>query len=124
MINYPTGRVYDKVDKDTTKPKKNKYNAQKAVVDGITFDSKKEAKRYSELKLLVQSGVITNLRLQVPYILYSKSQYGGVRKYLADFVYIENGKEIVEDVKGHKTKEYSLKRRMMAEIHGIVIKET
>lgn len=124
MINYPNGHKHKEVTNNETSAVKSKYHAQKMVVDGITFDSKKEAKRYNELKLLAQSGVITNLRLQVPFILYEKSQYGGVRKYLADFVYTENGIEIVEDVKGCRTKEYLLKKRMVAEKYGIIIKET
>lgn len=124
MINYPNGHKHKEVTNNETSAVKSKYHAQKMVVDGITFDSKKEAKRYNELKLLAQSGVITNLRLQVPFILYEKSQYGGVRKYLADFVYIENGIEIVEDVKGCRTKEYLLKKRMVAEKYDIIIKET
>lgn len=101
-----------------------KYRNLKTEVNGITFDSKKEAKRYQELKLLERAKVISDLRLQVPYVLFPKSQYGRVVKYIADFVYIENGQEIVEDCKGMRTDVYKLKKRLMAEKYGIVIKES
>lgn len=102
----------------------NKYKAKKTVVDNITFDSKKEANRYCELKLLERAKVISNLQLQVPYILIPKSKYGCAIKYIADFVYEENNKIVIEDVKGVKTPVYRIKKRLMAEQFGIVIKET
>ena len=120
----------------------NKYQAIKTVVDGIEFDSRKESRRYQELKLMQRAGVIQDLKMQVKYILIPAQyetfeRYGkngqrlkdGQRllekecSYIADFVYIENGKEIVEDTKGVKTKDYILKRKMMLWIHGIRIKE-
>lgn len=101
-----------------------KYKAKKTIVDNITFDSKKEANRYCELKLLERARVISNLQLQVPYILIPKSKYGRAIKYVADFVYEENNKIVIEDVKGVKTPVYRLKKRLMAERFGIVIKET
>lgn len=102
----------------------NKYNAKKTVVDGITFDSKKEAKRYGELLLLQRAGVISNLQLQVPYILINKSKYGRAIKYVADFVYYENKQIVVEDVKGIRTPVYRLKKRLFEEKYGIRILET
>lgn len=102
----------------------NKYNAKKTVVDGITFDSKKEAKRYGELLLLQRAGVISNLQLQVPYILINKSKYGRAIKYVADFVYYENKQIVVEDVKGIRTPVYRLKKRLFEEKYGIKILET
>ena len=116
-----------------------KYRAKKTVLDGITFDSKKEAERYAELKLLLKSGEISDLRTQVEYELLP-NQYGTSTitprgktkrgplleravKYRADFVYTENGVTVVEDVKGFKTKEYIMKRKMMLFFHGIRIKE-
>lgn len=85
--------------------KRHKYGAKKTVVDGITFDSKKEAARYQELKLLEQAGEISNLELQPEYeVIITK-------KYKADFLYTEKGKTIVEDVKGFKTPEYITKRK-------------
>ena len=102
-----------------------KYHAIKTEVDGIKFDSKKEAKRYQELKLLEHSKAISNLRLQVPYTLIDKSKHGRAIKYIADFVYYDNSlkNEIVEDTKGYRTDVYKLKKRLMAEVHGIEIKE-
>lgn len=125
MINYPDGRKYTSVQTPPTKPKKSKYGAVKTEIDGIVFDSKHEASRYQELRLLEQAGEITNLRLQVPYILFPKSEHGRALKYIADFTYNDgNGQLIVEDAKGVKTPVYRLKRRLMAELKGIEIKET
>ena len=101
-----------------------KYHNSKTVIDGIRFDSKKEAKRYLELKILEKAGVIKDLRRQVPYVLINKSRYGRAIKYVADFVYLENGQLVVEDVKGVRTPVYKLKKRLMAEVYGIEVKET
>lgn len=101
----------------------NKYRNKKTIVDNITFDSKKEAMRYKHLKAFEKAGLIKELRLQVPYVLIDKTQYGRVVKYIADFVYIEDGQTVVEDVKGVRTDVYKLKKRLMAERYGIVIKE-
>lgn len=128
MINYPNGRKYNpSVFSNEIKPKgkkKSKYNAKKVTVDGITFDSKKESKRYLELKAMEKVGAIQKLHLQVPFVLIEKSKYGRSIKYVADFVYNKNGLKIVEDVKGVKTPVYKLKKRLMAEKYGIVILET
>lgn len=116
-----------------------KYHNRKVTIDGITFDSKKEANRYQELKLLQASGEISGLLLQVKYILIPP-QYepntigkrGGVKKgkmierecsYIADFVYQEKGETVVEDTKGMRTKDYIIKRKLMLWVHGIRIKE-
>lgn len=120
-----------------------KYNATKVTVDGHTFDSKHEANRYLELKLLERAGTITDLQMQVKFVLIP-SQYepdtvkvlkSGKEKvvkgklierecsYIADFVYQYNGKTVVEDAKGMRTKEYVLKRKMMLYFHGIRISE-
>ncbi len=108
---------------------KPKYSNQKTTFDGITFDSKKEADRYCELLFLQRAGVISNLELQKEYKLIP-AQYDDngkcierAVKYKADFVYTENGKTVVEDTKGMKTKEYIIKRKLMLYIHGIRIKE-
>lgn len=101
-----------------------KYHAQRTKVDDITFASKKEAMRYRELKLLERAGEIQDLRLQVPYVLIEKSKYGRAIKYVADFVYQENGQTVVEDSKGFKTDIYKLKKRLLAEKYDIEIKET
>lgn len=95
----------------------NKYRNKKTVVDGITFMSEKEAWRYHELKMLEDSGDISNLRLQVKFDLLPTIRYNGEtfrkRVYIADFVYIENGREIVEDVKGMRTPMYNIKKHML-----------
>jgi len=127
MVDYPDGRKYDprpKHEQKKTKVKHSKYNAVKTVLDDIKFDSKKEAKRYIQLKQMERAGLIKKLRLQVPFVLVDKSCYGREIKYVADFVYVENDVEIVEDVKGVKTPVYKLKKRLMAERYGIKIKET
>ena len=105
---------------------KSKYHAIKTYANGIKFDSKKEATRYNELRLLEKVGAISNLKLQVPYVLIDKSVYGRQIVYKADFVYYDNEikKEIVEDSKGMKTPVYRLKKRMLAERYGIIIKES
>ena len=116
-----------------------KYGAKKTTVDGITFDSKKEAARYLELKMLEKGGHIQNLKRQVEFELIP-AQYGpdiitakGKRKrgplferavkYKADFTYTENGEQVVEDVKGYRTPEYKIKRKLMLKEHGIRIRE-
>lgn len=121
--------------------KRTKYNAKKVEVNGIIFDSKKEAKRYSELLLLEQQGIISNLQRQVKFVLIpcqreqdETGARGGIKKgkvierevfYVADFVYnIPNSANpVVEDVKGFRTKEYILKRKMMLYFHKIKIRE-
>lgn len=105
----------------------NKYLNTGKIVDGIRFASKKEAARYIELKMLEKAGSISNLRLQVPYVLI-KSQKGLYRnerpcKYWADFVYEQNGETVVEDTKGIRTTEYVIKRKLMLLVHGISIRE-
>lgn len=112
--------------------KPSKYRAKKTVVDDITFDSIAEAKRYHELKLLERAGVIKNLQLQVSYTLRAggkelkiKSEgfpNGRVVRYVADFVYVENNKFIIEDVKGMITPVYRLKKAIM-ESMGYEIRE-
>lgn len=124
-INYPNGQKHHPITTSLKQPKKSKYRAVKTTIDDITFDSLKEARRYKELKVLERAGVITNLHLQVPYILIPKSKYGRAIKYITDFVYSDvNGNQIVEDVKGIKTPVYRLKKRMMAELYDIEIRET
>lgn len=122
-FKYPNGRTYIPSEQDAL-PKKNKYHAKKMEVDGHVFDSTHEAKRYGELRYDLLAGNIQNLQLQVPFLLIPKSDHGGKIEYIADFVYEENGRTIVEDAKGVKTPVYKLKKRLMAEIYGIQIKET
>ena len=93
-----------------------KYGNKKTVVDGITFDSKREAERYKELKLLLRAGVIEGLQLQPEYTLIPAFKKNGTAyremAYRADFSYLEEGKKIVEDVKGMETQVFKLKRKL------------
>lgn len=104
---------------------KNKYNAKKTTVDGIVFDSIIEGNRYCELKLLQRAGQISDLKWQVPFVLFEKSEHGRKLVYKADFTYMQNGQLVVEDTKSKatKTQVYKLKKRILAEKYGIVIKE-
>ena len=101
---------------------RNKYRAIKTIVDDITFDSKKEAKRYSQLKLMLKAKAIFDLKLQPKFDLIINDIKIGF--YKADFEYIENGERVVEDVKGMKTPIYNLKKKMIKAIYGIDIFET
>ena len=106
----------------------NKYGNKKVVWDDIDFDSLKEARRYKELILLEQTGHISDFELQKEYELIPSQRINGrvverAVKYRADFVYKENGKTVVEDTKGVRTKEYIIKRKLMLYVHGIRIKE-
>ena len=105
-----------------------KYHSKKAVVNGIEFDSRKEARRYSDLVLLERAGMITDLQRQVKFELIPSQRIDGkvVERsvtYVADFLYKQHGKTVVEDTKGFKTKDYIIKRKLMLYIHGIRVKE-
>lgn len=104
-----------------------KYHSIKEKVDGITFDSRKEAARYRQLKLMEQAKAIQDLKLQVSFPLIKKSKYGREIKYVCDFAYYEDGHLVVEDVKSRITannRAYRLKKRLMQELYDITIKET
>ena len=124
--------------------RESKYGAEKTVVDGITFDSRKEANRWCELRMLERAGEIKNLRRQVEYVLIPEKREpptvgkrGGVKegrviqkavKYKADFVYeSKDGKTIVEDVKGYKGggayAVFAIKKKLMREVFGIDVHE-
>lgn len=107
-----------------------KYGNKKIEVDGILFDSRKEANRYCELKMLERAGAITNLELQKQFELIPAQYINGkcverACKYKADFVYFDNEKgiKVCEDTKGFKTKDYIIKRKLMLFVHGIRIVE-
>lgn len=124
---------------------KSKYNNKKIVVNGITFDSQKEAMRYSQLKLIEKTGQISELKLQVPFELIP-NQYETVERfsksgkrlkdglklvergvtYVADFTYRDGENIVVEDVKSKATRKkesYIIKRKLMRYLKGIAIKE-
>lgn len=94
----------------------NKYRNKKVIVEDYVFDSLQESKRYKELKLLLRAGQISNLELQPHFLLQDSFKKNGktYRKieYIADFKYIENGKTIVEDVKGIQTDVFKLKHKL------------
>ena len=95
-----------------------KYHSKKTTIYGIAFDSKREANRYCQLRLLEMAGKIKDLSLQHQFVLQPSFKKNGktIRAitYVADFVYfdLERKRNVVEDVKGYKTKEYMLKRKM------------
>lgn len=101
-----------------------KYSAVSTVVDGVKFASKREARRYSELKLLEKAGKITDIELQPVFILHAE---GGKRvcEYRADFSYWDQEKDckVVEDAKGFRTAVYKLKRDWLMAEYGIEIRE-
>lgn len=102
--------------------RKNKFGAKKNELDGIKFDSRKEARRYRELTLLAATGELTGLKLQVPFEIIVNGQK--VCTYRADFTYTDkSGQFVVEDAKGYKTPEYRLKKKLVNACHGIEIKE-
>lgn len=109
-----------------------KYHNKKTLFNGIEFDSKKEAQRYSELLLLQRAGEITELQRQKKFVLIPSQRMNGkvVERecsYYADFVYREkrSGNLVVEDTKGMptRTKDYIIKRKLLLQIYGLRIKE-
>lgn len=116
-----------------------KYGAKPTTIDGIRFASKKEAKRFGELKLLLLAGEIRELQLQPEFPLQVPALHrmsypngelvlAGVGCYRADFSYEERTgrtwQSVVEDVKGMKTPVYRLKKKMVEAAYGIAIRET
>lgn len=118
---------------------RSKFGSKKVTVNGITFDSKKEANRYQELVLLERAGRIQGLERQVKFELLPAQRIDGkvverACTYVADFVYWIPAEDellnycgvlqkVVEDTKGFKTKDYIIKRKLMLWVHGIRIRE-
>lgn len=107
-----------------------KYGNRAITVDGIRFDSMREARRYGELKLMEKAGEIGGLALQVPFELIPgivDEKTGRVLQkptvYFADFTYYEHGNYVVEDAKGYRTEAYKIKKKLMLWQHGIRIRE-
>lgn len=127
--------------------KRSKFGNKKIFRDGEWYDSLHEYQRYRELLLLQRAGKISDLERQVPFELipaqyeyiptgefFKRGERNGQEKvkriclehsvvYYADFVYTEDGKKVVEDAKGVRTKDYIIKRKLMFYIHGIKIRE-
>ena len=130
-------RIYH--SKTIVVPAPSKYKSKKITRDGMTFDSQKEYRRFCELSLLEKARAITELKRQVEFELIPAQREpdtvgvrGGIKKdkviehkcsYVADFVYYEDGKKVVEDTKGFKTKDYVIKRKLMLWVYGIRIRE-
>lgn len=106
-----------------------KYGAKKTTVDGLRFDSRKEAARYLELKMLERAGVISGLRTQVPFVIappvkiVGESRARPALRYIADFVYEQDGAVVVEDTKGVHTDAYRIKKHLMKSVHNIDVKD-
>lgn len=116
-VCYDCGKLVDIAEK------KHKYGAEKTIVDGVTFASKKEAKRYQVLKGMEKAGEIDFLQTQPGFRLEVKEQL--ICTYIADFRYLDRKTMhiVTEDVKGFKTPAYRLKKKLMLAIHGIEIVE-
>ena len=128
------GKGGSEVEKTLKRPilKGRKYRNQKVVIDGITFDSKREAGRYQELKALAARNLIEDLRHQVPFELApgvkfsDESRKKPALRYMADFAYRLDGRLVVEDVKSAitaKAAAYRIKRHLMLAVHGIEVQE-
>lgn len=106
-----------------------KYGNKKTTVDGKVFDSKKEAMRYIELREMQKAGKIYGLECQKVFELIPKQRDENGKavrncEYIADFVYQDkDGKTVVEDTKGFRTKDYIIKRKLMLHIYGITVTE-
>lgn len=99
-----------------------KYRNIQTLVFGEVLDSRREASRYLQLRAMQDAGEVKNLRRQVDYPIV----VNGVKicKYVADFVYEQNGRQVVEDSKGYRTREYRLKKKLMKAVYGIEIVES
>lgn len=122
-------------------PRRSKYGANKVTVDGVEFDSKREARRWCQLQMLVKAGEIYDLKRQVSFELIPaqyepeiRTKTGGTKRgrcierkceYVADFAYrsAKTGEYIVEDAKGVRTDVYKIKRKLMLYVHGIAVRE-
>jgi hypothetical protein len=111
----------------------NKYHAQVCTVDGIRFDSRKEARRYERLKLLAAVGEIRDLELQPEFAITvlelwrAEGQMVHCGRFRADFRYVEThtGEVVIEDTKSPPTRNtaYRLRKRLVEAIHGVTIRE-
>lgn len=120
--------TYNKLLNNSISVKQNKYKNKKVEYDGKKFDSEKEKAWYIKYKLMEKSGEITDLKLQVPFNILETFRLNDKTyrkmKYVADFTfYDKEGKYHVVDAKGYKTKEYLLKKKLMAWKYGIEIEE-
>lgn len=109
--------------------KRAKYSNKKTEADGLVFDSRAEAGRWLELRIMERQGMIADLQRQVRYELAPSVKFTGSTRakpalcYWADFVYVDvaTGKKVTEDTKGVETEAYRIKKHLMLSIHGIEI---
>lgn len=110
---------------DVKQPTRPKYGNKWVELDGLRFQSAKEAHRYSELKLLQQAGEIRDLETQPPYEMHVNGLL--VTTYIADFRYRDKGGGlVVEDAKSEATRRiraYVIKKKLLKAIYGIEVKE-
>lgn len=104
-----------------TKVARSKYGNKKVTHDGVQFDSVRELRRYQDLVLQQEAGQIFDLKRQVPFDITINGIH--VCTYVADFVFRRQGKTVVADAKGMRTREYITKRKLMMAVHGVEIEE-
>ena len=102
--------------------RRSKYRNVKVDLDGHKFDSKKEANRYAELKMLMRAREVTDLEVHPRYDLIINGTK--ICSYIPDFRYKRAGALVIEDVKGVRTKEYLLKKKLMKALHNVEVVET
>jgi hypothetical protein len=115
----------------TPSPKASKYGNKKVTVDGVVFHSKREANRWQQLLMMEKAGKIADLQRQVPFVLAPAVVIDGRKKpplkYVSDFSYMKNGKQVVEDTKSNATRRlaaYRIKKHLMMSVLGIEIVDT
>jgi len=107
---------------------RSKYRNVPTVVDGVRFDSKREAKRWGDLRRLERGGQISKLERQVPYQLAPSVKIAGEKRarpalrFKADFRYVEKGQTVVEDSKGHSDTAFRIRQHLMKAIHGVDVR--
>jgi hypothetical protein len=105
-------------------PAQRKYRNRPGSEDGIHFDSQAEMQRYRQLKLLQAYGQISKLVADKKMLRYAlKVNDLLICKYEADFQYVSDGQTVTEDVKGFRTPQYKIKKKLMKAIYGIEIQE-
>ncbi|MCV2444767.1 DUF1064 domain-containing protein [Acinetobacter bereziniae] len=118
--------------KPVARSRQSKYKNKTIECDGLKFDSVKEARRYRELKILERTGEIRELQTQYAFVLAESVRFSNeprkkpALRYIADFVYLKDGCQIVEDVKSKISRslaEYRIKKHLMMSVHGIEILE-
>ena len=108
---------------------KRKYRNTPVVIDGVRFDSVREANRWGFLQALQRLNKISQLERQVKYVLAPSVKFAGEKRaktalrYFADFRYVDStGETVVEDAKGRETEAFRIKRHLMKSVHGIDVR--